>query len=161
MSKVALGIIITIAAVVLVVLFLARDMVLRRGSTVQCPDGPRQTIDIRSFQTRYSAYSVSFEAKLEEKGELNGKVDPVQLVQLSESAQQAAEFRKFLVAGYNSCAISKEQFSNAGSRFQVLDGLARQIDGIAKRPDLPQPERARLATLVGEYIRQASALSGS
>jgi hypothetical protein len=160
MSKVVLGIVVTVAALIVVVLFLARDMLLRRGTTLQCPDGPRQTIDIRSFQTRYSAYSVTFEAKVKDKGELSGKVDPLQLVQLSESAQQAAEFRKFLVAGYNSCAVSKEQFATAGSRFQVLDGLAREIDRLARQPVFASAERARIGALVDEYVRHAVKLSG-
>jgi hypothetical protein len=149
------------AAVLLAVLFLARDMLLRRGSTVDCPEGPRRTIDMRAFQTRYSAYSVSFEAKLSDKGELSGKVDPVQLTQLSESAQQAAEFRKFLVAGYNSCAVSSQQFAAAGTRFQTLDGLARQIDTLAKKSTLAAAEQTQLSALVAEYVRNAAKLGGN
>jgi hypothetical protein len=161
MSKTVFGGIVTAAVVVVIVLFLGRDMILRRGSLVQCPDGPRQTIDIRSFQTRYSAYSVVFEAKLQDRGELSGKVDPVQLMAMSEATQQAAEFRKFLVAGYNACAITNAQFSQAGSRYQVLDGLSREIDSLAKRPELSEIERTRIGSLAEEYVRHASKLAGS
>jgi hypothetical protein len=161
MSKTVFGAIVTAALVIVAALFLARDLVLRRGSSIQCADGPRRTIDIRAFEVTYSTYSVAFEAKITDRGELSGKVDPVQLMALSDAAQQAAEFRKLLVAGYNSCAITSAQFSTAGARFQVLDGLAREIDGLSQRPVLSETERTRLATLAQEYVRHASKLAGT
>ena len=146
-------------AALLVAAFLGRDVLLRRGRTIDCTDGPRQTIDAREFATRTSAYAVTFEAQLGESASLSGKLDPVQLVALSEAAQQAAEFRKFLVAGYNSCAVSSEQFRVAGARFQALDGLSRQIDALGKRPALEAADRERLALLTGEYVRRAGELA--
>jgi len=139
--------------------FLGRDFLLRRGRSVQCPEGPRQTIDLRDFVVQYSAYSATFQAKLEKKGEFSAKLDPVQLTALNEAAQQAAEFRKLLVAGYNSCAISAPQFAAAGVRFQVLDGLARQIDQLARLPNPAAEDRSRLTTLVQEYLGQARSLA--
>jgi hypothetical protein len=161
MSKTVFGMAVTLALVIVAALFLGRDLLLRQGSAIQCPDGPRRTIDIRAFEVTYSSYSVAFEAKITDRGELSGKVDPVQLMALSDAAQQAAEFRKLLVAGYNSCAISSAQFSTAGARFQVLDGLAREIDRMSKRPGLSQDERTRLASLAEEYVRHASKLAGT
>lgn len=139
--------------------FLGRDFLLRQGRTVQCPEGSRQTIDIRDFVVQYSAYSATFEAKLEKRGEFSAKLDPVQLTALNEAAQQAAEFRKLLVAGYNSCAISGSQFAAAGVRFQALDGLARQIDQLARQPNPAAEDRSRLTTLVQEYLAQARSLA--
>ncbi len=161
MSKTVFGAVVAVALMVVAVVFLGRDMILRQGSQIQCPEGPRRTIDIRAFEVTYSAYSVSFEAKVTDRGELSGKVDPVQLLALSDAAQQAAEFRKLLVAGYNSCAISNAQFSSAGARFQVLDGLAREIETISKRPELSGSEKTRLGSLAEEYVRHASKLAGT
>ncbi len=160
MSKTVFGAVVTVALAVVAVLYLGRDLILRQGSQILCEEGPRRTIDIRSFEVAYSAYSVAFEAKVTDRGELSGKVDPVQLLALSDAAQQAAEFRKLLVAGYNSCAISSAQFSSAGARFQVLDGLAREIENISRRSDLSGPEKTRLASLAEEYVRHASKLAG-
>ena len=76
-------------------------------------------------------YSVEFESRIGDKGELSGKLDPVQLQSLTGSCSAKHEFRKYLVAGYNACAISKQQYGEFGRRFQALDGIARQIDTLA------------------------------
>lgn len=124
----------------------------RSSRTITCDDGKRETIDLNDFVTRYSGYSVEFRAEIENKGKFEGKLSPVQLQQLSESLQSANEFRKTLVAGYNSCAISKSRFDKYLSRFQVLDGLARQIDSAASRGDLDDAARKQLQSLAEQYV---------
>ncbi len=146
-------------AVIALFAFLGRDFLLRRGRSIQCPEGPRQTIDVRDFVVQYSAYSATLEAKLEKQGEFSAKLDPVQLTALNEAAQQAAEFRKLLIVGYNSCAVSTAQFAAAGVRFQVLDGLARQIDQLAHQPNPAAEDRSRLTALVQEYLGQSRSLA--
>lgn len=141
-----------IGAVALLAGFLiVQNLILTRPTDVICSDGPRRTIDIRDFITRYSAYSVEFEATIADGGRFAGALKPTQLQALSEASQQANEFRKYVVAGYNSCAISGAQYSELGSRFQALDGLARQIDKLARAPQLSGDEQARLVALVTRY----------
>ena len=149
-----------IAAVVLLALVLiARDLYLSSPGTVECEDGERGRIDIRDFVVQYSGYSVQFEADLGEKGRFSGNLDPVVLRQLSDSAQSGAEFRKFLVAGYNSCAISKAQYAQFGSRYQALDGLARRIDRLAEQTDPTEADRKALTDLVGQYVESSERLA--
>ncbi len=114
---------------------------------------------MNDFVTRYDAFSVEFAAAVETKARFEGRVSPVQLQQMSESIQSANEFRKFLVAGHNSCAISKANFEKYASRFQVLDSLARQIDTVARSGELDDAGKTQLKSLVEEYIAVSHKLS--
>jgi hypothetical protein len=149
----------TISAVVIILaVVLGRDFFLRRGGGHDCGDGPRPTIDIRDFTTQYSSYSVELEGSLNNKAKLSTKVTPVQLQQLSEAMQSANEFRKFVVAGYNSCAITKEQYAKIGQRFQTLDGLAREVNQLAGSASLSSEQSKNLTVLVTQYADLARKL---
>jgi hypothetical protein len=127
-------------------------MVLRAQREISCEDGLRRTIDTRQFATQYWAYAIEFEASIDKKVEISSKLDPKQLVQLSEALQQANEFRKFLVAGYNSCAINKAQFAQYGAKFQTLDSISRQIDTLTSKDTLSDDDSAFLSNLVRQYV---------
>jgi hypothetical protein len=147
-----------IAAVVLVVLaWLGYDLFRKGGQTIECDGETRRLIDVRDFTTHYWAYATEFEASVGEHGRLAAKLEPRQLQELSEAMQQGREFRQFVVAGYNSCAIGRSQYAEYGARFQALDGLARQIDAAAKAQD-----KARLDQLVHQFttITQSLAEAG-
>ncbi len=149
-----------IGAVLIVTLaFVARDLFRASSKPLECDDGSRQTIDIRDFITRYSAYSVEFEATVNDKAKFSGVLSPVQVRQLSESLQHANEFRKFLVAGFNSCAITKAQYAQYGTRFQAMDSLSLQIDNIVSNPDQTEADKAALADLVKQYIELSQKLA--
>lgn len=153
-----IAIIVAIAAVLLVaVALLSQDFIQKRGETIDCgKEDIRRTIDLRDFTTRYWAYSVEFEASVADRGKLTSKLEPKQLQQLSEAMQQGREFRQFVVAGYNACAIAKTQYAAYGAKFQALDGIARQIDKFAGQ----EPgDKARLAELVRQYIALSQALA--
>jgi hypothetical protein len=143
---------VAIGAVVLVVLVLSgRDMFQARQQSRDCGDGPRHVIDIRDFTTQYSAYSVELEANIGDKGKVSTKLNPGQLQQVSEAMQSAREFRKYVVAGYNSCGITKTEYGQYGARFQALDTLAREINELVSRAPLSQEETKRLADLIKQY----------
>jgi hypothetical protein len=149
---------VAIAAVLLIAIaWLGQDLFLKRGETIDCGKGDiRRTIDLREFTTRYWVYSIELEASLAERGKLATRLQPQQLQQLSEAMQQGREFRQFVVAGYNACAIGKAQYADYGAKYQALDGLAQQIDKIAGQE---QPDKARLAELVHQYIALTQALA--
>jgi hypothetical protein len=144
--------IVAIVAVILITTILVgRDLWLRHQKCFDCGDGQRCSIDARDFATRYSAYSLELEASVADKAKISTKLNPVQLQQLSEATQSARDFRQYVVAGYNSCAVSKAQYSQFGARFQALDNLAREINALAGRSSLSADESARLAALTGQY----------
>lgn len=145
-SLVAIGV---VALVTLVLI--GRNVFLGRQQSRDCGDGPRHVIDIRDFTTQYSAYSVELEASIGDKGKISTKLNPVQLQQISEATQSAREFRKYVVAGYNSCAITKAQYGQYGARFQALDNLARETNELVSKPSLPKEDTKRLADLIKQY----------
>ncbi len=146
------------AAVIILAVFVSRDIFLRQKGEHDCGDGPRPTIDIRDFATQYSAYSVELEGSLKDKAKISTKVAPVQLQQLSEALQNANEFRKYTVAGYNSCAVTKEQYVKVGQRFQALDGLAREINQLTGSTQSSPEQSKNLTTLVNQYAELARKL---
>ena len=149
------AVLITLIAAALVI---ASMLVLGRrhqARVVACSDGPRQTIDLSDFETRYSGYSLQFQASIQDAGKFEGKISPIQLQQISDSLQSANEFRKFLVAGYDSCAVTGTEYSQYATRYQALDGLARQIVFLADRPQISPQEEAKLAEMTEQYIESS------
>ena len=146
LSTVAIG-----AVVFVLIVVIGRDVFLRAHGPFECGDGPRRTIDVRDFTTQYSAESVELEANVTEKARISVKLSPTQLQQLSEATQNAREFRKYVVAGYNSCAVTKVQYGQYGARFQALDNMAREINELTRKPTLAPDESAKLARLISQY----------
>lgn len=137
------------AALIAILAFLFKDNL---ASAMQCNDGMRNPINIDKFTTKYWAHSAEFVANIAERGKLSGKLDSTQLRAVSDASQQANEFRKFVVAGFNSCAITKLQYAEFGSRFQQLDSLSRRIDSLAAVPNPTDSDKAGLARLIDEYV---------
>jgi hypothetical protein len=140
-----------VAVVVVVVVLVARDLFLGRQKTVTCPDGPHPTIDIRDFTTQYWAYSAKLEATVADKTKVSAELDPRVLAQASDALQEAKEFRKYVVAGYNSCAVTAAQYAQFGARFNTLDRLAGEINTLISKPSLSQDENVKLAGLISQY----------
>ena len=152
--------IVAIAAVLFIaVVWLLQDYIQKHGENFDCGNGDlRRTIDLRDFTTRYWAYAVEFEASVADRGKVAARLEPRQLQQLSEAMQQGREFRQFVVAGYNACAMTKSQYADYGVKFQALDGLARQIDTLAGQ----EPgDKTRLAELVHQYITLSQTFGGT
>jgi hypothetical protein len=141
-----------VAVIVLLGAILAGwDIWIRKQREFTCGDGPRYAIDTRQFTTQYSAYSAQLEANIGGKGKVALKIDPVQVQKLSEAMQSASEFQKYLVAGFNSCAIEKVQYARLGTKFHALDQLARQIGDLASKSSPTTEEGASLSELVDQY----------
>jgi len=102
--------------------------------------------------TQYSGYTVQLEITLSKKVQVTGKLDPKMLQQLSEALQQSNEFRKFVVAGYNACAVSRAQYGQYGARFQALETLARQISDVMNQVDKSPAAGAALGPLIMQYV---------
>jgi hypothetical protein len=134
------------------------DLWNRRQRPIDCGDGQRYAIDARQFDTRYFTYSLELEASVKGSDKILVKLDPVQLQKLSEGMESANEFRKYVVAGFNSCAVTKVEYGQWGARFQALDNLAREINELATKPSRSTQESATLTTLVNEFADQARKL---
>jgi hypothetical protein len=139
-----------VAIVGLVIVFVVRDLWLRQR-VVRCPDGSHPVIDARDFRTDYWAYSVRLQATVEGKGSASVDIDPKLVAQVSEALREANEFRKYVVDGYNSCAITSAQYAQLGERFRTLDSLAREINALMSRSSLSTQEQENLADLISKY----------
>jgi len=91
--------------------------------------------------------------KIKEQAFLSAKIEPKQLTQLSEAFRDSQEFRKVLIAAYNSCILSKEQWSQQVRQFQQIDNLAREIQYLLSASPLTSEQNTKLATLINEYQR--------
>ena len=147
-----------VAVAVLVATYFGYDLWKGRQHCFDCGDGQRCTIDTRQFATQYSAYSLELEATVKDKAKMSARVNPVQLQKLSEATQNAPEFRQYVVAGFNSCAITKTQYGQLGARFQAMDNLAREINELTTKPSLSEDERAKLPNLIDQYGELAGKL---
>lgn len=150
--QIAVWVAVIAAAVLVIVGWGIYDWTLRSGRMQDCGDGPRGRIDLRDFVHQYSAWSISFEAEIQGKGKAGTKLEPSQTQQLSEAVQQASEFRKYVVAGYNACAITKEQYGRFGVLFQDLDAIERRISQFTAKSSLSSAERTELDRLVVEFV---------
>ena len=125
------------------------DYMRANRGIVDCGTYSHPRIDIRDFVQRYSAYALELE------GELGGQTfsavfRPTQLQELTAASQQSNEFRKFVVAGYNGCAITPSQYGDLGTRFQALDGVAQQIQALVAEG--AEADTTTLHRLVEEYV---------
>lgn len=143
------------AVVATLVILVGRDLFFARAAGFNCDDGPRRAIDMRDFATRYSGYSLELEATIRDKSKVSAKIDPHQLQQVSEALQASQEFRKYVVAGYNSCAISKIQYGRFGTQFEALDALAREINQLASRSVHAPEDGTALSLLISQYAALA------
>jgi len=139
------------AAVLVIGVFVVRDFLLRRPGIAHCPDGSHPTIDLRDFTAQHWTYSMRLEASIADKAKVSAELDPKALEQISEALQEGREFRKYVVAGYNSCAITRAQYGQFGARFSALDALAREIDIVLSKPSLSREESRKLAGLICQY----------
>jgi hypothetical protein len=139
------------ALVLIAALFIWRDVHLRSQVIVHCGEGDHPTIDMRDFTTQYSSYSVKLEATVASKGKASLEFDPKSFDSLSEALKEANEFRKYVVAGYNACAITPAQYATFGERFRRLDGLGREIDSLLSKTSLSEDEKKSIAVLIRQY----------
>lgn len=139
------------AAVIVVLVFVIRDFYLRPHAGVNCADGPHPVIDMRDFTTQYWTYSAKLEANIAGKAHASGEIDPKIVAQVSQSLQESNEFRKYVVAGYNSCAITPSEYRQLEAQFKTLENLAQRIDLVMLKPSLSQQDKTLLSALITQY----------
>src|ERR1700691_4529842 len=85
----------------------------KKGS---CPDGEHLEIDVKQISIQYDASS--FAGTLSSLSVLGAhlEVAPKRLQEAAVATQQWDEFLKGLAAGYNSCAISRQQYAEGLTR---------------------------------------------
>lgn len=125
----------------------------RTGDTFDCGDGPRRRTGITDFVTKYSGYSIQFEGEIRDKGKLVTSLGDTQLQQISEAVELRREILKFVIAGYNACAVSRKKFETLIPLFQTMDGLEKRISAVAATGPGPA-----LNAVINEYVAVSAEL---
>ena len=133
---------------------------------VTCADGDRIIIDVKEISIKYDASS--FAGTLSSLSVLGARLEvaPKKLQEAAVATQQWDEFLKGLAAGYNSCAITKQQYNDGLNR--IYPRLKEDASGLeAIRKELAAGQKAdtkRLQQLVGSFyanLQQFAKDSGS
>ena len=101
--------------------------------TVHCPDGDHIQIDVSQIAIKYDASS--FAGTLSSLSVLSPRLQvvPKQLQEAAAATQQWNEFVKGLTSGYNSCAVTRQQYADGLNRiYPRLKEHAAELDTIRK-----------------------------
>lgn len=139
-------------------LLLIKDWRQSISDTIDCGDGPRRTIDIRDFTTKYFGYSVKVEGEVTAKAKISVQLEPHLMQKLSDAAAQAKEQRQLLVAGFNSCGIPKVAFESTMKRFAALDSTSSKISDLLAKPSLNSAELDSLQQVIDDYTSTVASL---
>jgi hypothetical protein len=132
---------------------------------IACPDGEQIEIDVKQISVQYDASS--FAGTLSSLSVLGARLE-VAAKKLQEAAvatQQWDEFLKGLAAGYNSCAVTKQQYADGLKRiYPRLQEDATGLEEIRKAISGGQKADAkRLQQLIDSFyanLKQFAQISG-
>ena len=133
--------------------------------TVHCADGDHILIDVKQIAIQYDASS--FAGTLSGLSALGPRLEvaPKKLQDAAAATQQWNEFVKGLAAGYNSCAVTQQQYADGLNRiYPRLKEDAKDLDDIRKLiSDGQKADTKRLEALLDSYwnnLRQFAQASG-
>ena len=101
---------------------------------IPCPDGDHVEIDIKQIAIKYDASE--FASTLSSLSILSSRLEvvPHKLQEASVATQQWNEFVKGLAVGYNSCAITRQQYADGLNRiYPRLKEDATSLEQIRKQ----------------------------
>ena len=133
--------------------------------TIHCPDGDHTVIDVKQIAIQYDA--ASFAGTLSSLSALGARLEvaPTKLQEAAAATQQWDEFLKGLAAGYNSCAVTRQQYADGLNRiYPRLKEDAADLEAIRKIISEGQKaDEKRLQSLVESYygnLRRFAEISG-
>jgi hypothetical protein len=148
---VLLALIAAVLVIALVYAWIDHDRTKQVKIDCGATEGIRYQIDMNTFATKYTGYTISIEGEIKDKGKLSAKLGETQYQQLSESLQRQNAFVKSLVGGFNGCGVSQKDYNKAILNYEKVDDVARQIDEYLKKDRLSANESAQLGELVHRY----------
>jgi tetratricopeptide (TPR) repeat protein len=132
---------------------------------IACPDGEHIEIDVRQISIQYDASS--FAGTLSSLSVLGARLEvkPTKLQEAAVATQQWDEFLKGLAAGYNSCAITRQQYADGVTRiYPRLKEDGAQLEEMRKMIAAGQKaDSKRLQQLIDSFdgnLRQFAHVSG-
>jgi tetratricopeptide (TPR) repeat protein len=120
---------------------------------IPCQDGDHLEIDVKQIAIQYAASS--FAGTLSSLSVLGARLEvaPKKLQEAAVATQQWDEFLKGLAAGYNSCAVTRQQYADGLTRiYPRLKEDAASLEEIRKIiSDGRKADEKRLQSLLGSY----------
>jgi len=144
-------------------------LLIARGASAQkkisCPDGDHFEIDLKQISIQYDASS--FAGTLSSLSVLGShfEVTPKQLQEAAAATQEWNEFLKGLVAGYNVCAVTRQQYADGLNRiYPKLKEDGAGLEEIRKAvSEGHKADEKRLRSLLDSYygnLREFARASG-
>ncbi|MGH9431607.1 MAG: tetratricopeptide repeat protein [Terriglobia bacterium] len=135
------------------------------AQTIHCPDGDHALIDVKQIAIQYDGSS--FAATLSSLSVLGARLEvaPKKLQEAAAATQQWDEFLKGLASGYNSCAVTRQQYAEGLNRiYPRLKEDAAGLEAIRKLiSEGRKADAQHLQTLLDSYwnnLRQFAQTSG-
>ncbi len=132
---------------------------------IACPDGEHIEINVREISIRYDASS--FSGTLGSLSALSGRMEvaPKRLQEATSATQQWDELLKGLAAGYNSCAVTRQQYAEGVTRIYPRlkedgDGLDEIRKALAAGQKIDQQRLQRVLDSFLANLRQFAQVSG-
>ena len=146
-------------------LLAASAMVAAAQKKIACPDGEHIEIDVQQISIQYDASS--FAGTLSSLSVLGARLEvkPIKLQEAAVATQQWDEFLKGLAAGYNSCAITRQQYADGVTRiYPRLKEDGADLEEMRKAIDAGQKADAKrlqqLSDSIYSNLRQFAQTSG-
>ena len=132
---------------------------------IPCPDGDHLEIDLKQIQIQYDASS--FAGTLSSLSVLGARLEvaPKKLQEAAAATQQWDEFLKGLAVGYNTCAVTRQQYADGLKRiYPRLNEDAADLEEIRKViSEGRKADERRLQNLLESYytnLRQFAQSAG-
>src|SRR6266849_2743235 len=142
---------IPLASLFLILLSASQESVAQKK--ISCPDGDHIEIDVRQIQIQYDASS--FAGTLSSLSVLGSRLEiaPKKLQEAAVATQQWDEFLKGLAAGYNNCAVTRQQYADGLNRiYPRLKEDAGNLEEIRKiLSEGRKADEKRLQNLLDSY----------
>jgi tetratricopeptide (TPR) repeat protein len=122
---------------------------------IQCPDGEHIEMNLKEISIKYDESSFAGEVNSLYVLSLHMEAVPKKLQEAASATQQWNEFLKGLVVGYNSCAITRDQYANGLTRiYPRLKEDGAELEAFRKQIARNQKvDYARLEHLVDEFYK--------
>jgi len=102
------------------------------GNKVTCSDGNHYLIDAKDISIRYGSTQITATLNGLAVLQIRLTIDPKTLLLPAEATQRMNEIIKALVAGYNTCAITKKEYHEAVVHLMNMKGDAASLEQYRK-----------------------------
>jgi len=152
-SSIRTVIIVVVSIALLTIIYFSIDFWKNRPRIIHCDDGVRQTIDYKDLQINYSGDKILLEIEAVDKFKLRPEIYSRLLQRTYESSQNWDQFLKAMVVRYNSCAISKADYTAILQKYKLMEEISKNLSQlILKSPSWTVGDGRAAIRLMYQYV---------